>query len=72
MKTVVIFYKTKDDEIELYRQNERCFAQEGRDWLESLQTFGNQLFKTLSNLKVGDQLVMRCEIKETPRGKDMA
>lgn len=68
MKTVVIFYKTKDGEIELYRQIERDIAQESCDWLESLQTFGNRLIKTLSNLKAGDQLVMRCEIKESPRG----
>lgn len=66
MKTAVVFVKTKDGEIEMFRQVESNIAQEGRDWLESLRNFGNRLIKTLSNLEAGDKLVLWCEIKKNP------
>lgn len=72
MKAAVVFVKTKDGEIEMFRQVESNIAQEGRDWLESMRNFGNRLIKTLSDLKAGDRLVLWCEVKESPRGKNMA
>lgn len=63
MKTVVVFVKTKDGEIEMFRQVESNIAHEGNNWLESLRNFGNRLIKTLSGLKAGDRLVLWCEVK---------
>lgn len=77
MECIIIFKRSHDGEIEMYRQVERSITQEGRYWDESMRVFSKRLTKTLQQLSVGSRLVMKVELQgsvtgtrgEDPRGK---
>lgn len=63
----VIFTRSRDGEIEMYRQVDYCtIAREGEDWDSSTRNFMNRLYESLSKLKVRERLVLRIELQTIP------
>lgn len=65
-KCTIIFTRSRDGEIEMFRQVERAIAQEGIDWESSTRTFAKRLHNTLNCLGVNERLVLNIEVQPVP------
>lgn len=65
-KCTVIFTRSRDGEIEMFRQVERAIAQEGWEWDSSTRIFVNRLYKTLDCLGINERLVLKIEVQPIP------
>ena len=65
-KCTVIFTRSRDGEIEMFRQVERAIAEEGIDWDTSTRSFTSRLYKTLQQLSANERLVLNIEVQPLP------
>lgn len=65
-KCSVIFTRSRNGEIEMFRQVERAIAQEGVDYHSSTLSFENRLHKTLQQLGDDERLVLNISIQPIP------
>lgn len=65
-KCTVIFTRSRDGEIKMFRQMGRVINQEGVDWDSSTYNFRTRLHRSLQTLSVDEQLVLNIEVQPHP------
>lgn len=65
-KCTVIFTRSRDGEIEMFRQVGRAIAQEGITLEVSMAVFRRRLFQTLNTLSDNERLVLNIEVQQVP------